>query len=170
MCHAPWTVCNTAPPPPLSRQRFGPKKLRKQRLALFRQGECFYTAQAQRGHSAKQQFNYPVTTMKSTRHPPHVHMAQTAKILLGPKPNVTHNPPRPKAGKRMFHPCSRIPMNSIIGLLRDSQCLAANESDVGPQSSLTYTIMYPHLRLCETVFGALWPKLVPYLNIGTHAR
>ena len=28
------------PPRPLSKQRFGPKKLRKQRLALYRQGRC----------------------------------------------------------------------------------------------------------------------------------
>ena len=49
---------------------------------------------------------------------------------------------RPKAGKQMFHPCFIIPMN--IGLLPDSQCLAANERDIRMQSSLICTIMYTH--------------------------
>ena len=31
-------------------------------------------------------------------------MAQTAEILTGPQPKVTHSPPRPKAGKQMFPP------------------------------------------------------------------
>ena len=67
----------------------------------------------------------------------------------------------------MFQLCSIMPMNIIIGLVPDGQCLAANERDVGMQSSLLCTIMYTHLKLHETSFGALWPLLVPYLNIGT---
>ena len=70
----------------------------------------------------------------------------------------------------MFHPCFMIPMNIIIGLLPDSQFLAANEKDAGIQSSLICTIMYTHFKPHETSFGALWPILVPYLNIGTRTR
>ena len=66
----------------------------------------------------------------------------------------------------MFHPCSTIPMNIIIGVLPDSQCLAANERDVGLQSSLICTILSTNLKH-ETSFGALWPILDPYLNIDT---
>ena len=74
----------------------------------------------------------------------------------------------------MFHSCSIIPMNIIIGLLpnsqslaADSQSLAANERDVGMQGSLVCTITETHLKPHETLFGALWLVLVPYLNIGT---
>ena len=49
----------------------------------------------------------------------------------------------------MFHPCSMILMNIIIDLLPDNKCLAANERDVGMQSSLVCTIMYTHLKLHE---------------------
>ena len=69
-------------------------------------------------------------------------MPKTDKILIGPQPNVTHNPTRPRAGKQMFHPCSTITMNISIHLLLDSQCLAANERDMGMQASLICTIMY----------------------------
>ena len=95
------------------------------------------------------------------------HMAKTDKILIGPQPNVTHNPPRPNACKQVFDLCSTIPMSIITGRLPDSQRLAANERGVEMQSSLICTIMYTHLKLHETSFGALWPKLVPYLNAST---
>ena len=78
-----------------------------------------------------------------------MYMAKTDKILVGSKPNVTH-PQRPKAGKQMFHPCSIIPMNLIIGLLLYTQFLAANERGVGMQSSLICTIVYIHLKPHET--------------------
>ena len=60
-----------------------------------------------------------------------------------------------------------VPMNIIIGLLPDTHCLVAYERDVGVPSSRICTIMYTHLKLHETSFGALWPILVPYLNIST---
>ena len=45
-----------------------------------------------------------------------------------------------------------------------SQCLAANERDMGMQSSLICTIVYTRIKLYETSFGALCLILVPYLN------
>ena len=44
-------------------------------------------------------------------------------------------------------PCSIIPMNIVTGLILDNQSLAANEC----------TIMYTHLKIHATSFGALWP-------------
>ena len=57
------------------------------------------------------------------------------------------------------------PVNIMIGLLPDSQCLAANEKDAGIQLSLICTVMYTHLKLHGISFGALWPIFVPYLYI-----
>ena len=71
------------------------------------------------------------------------------------QPNVMHNPPRLQAATRMFHPYSVIPINIIIGLLPDSQCLAANERDVAMQPFLICAIMYTGLKLNDMSFGAL---------------
>ena len=38
---------------------------------------------------------------------------------------------------------------------------------MGMQSSPICIISFTHLTLHETSFGALWPILVPYLNVGT---
>ena len=93
-----------------------------------------------------------------------MHMAKTAKIIMGPQPNAMHNP-RPKTGAQMFHLCSILLMNITIGLLPDSQCLAANERDMGMQSSLKCTIMYTHLKPHETLV-----RCGPYLsNVLTSA-
>ena len=74
--------------------------------------------------------------------PPHHELGEVQEdarigmqILMGHQPNVTHNPPSPKAGKKMFHPCSIKVMSTIIGRLPDSQCVAANERDMGMQPS-----------------------------------
>ena len=96
---------------------------------------------AQCAHDAKKEFNFPVTSLKSTNLSGHTH-GKNSKNPHGTKPNVTHNPPIPKGGEQILHPCSLIPMNIIIGLLPDRQCLAANERDVGMQSSLIRRIMY----------------------------
>ena len=72
--------------------------------------------------------------------------AKNNKNLMGPQPNVTHNPPRPNAGKQMFHRCS-IPMHEAVtlGIIRYAALYISDSSKC---------IVTLARAVCKAVFSA----------------
>ena len=65
----------------------------------------------------------------------------------------------------MLHPCSTMPVNIMRRLLPDSQCVAANERDVGMQPSLILQQYQGQLAQNSRLFAQrtvrpLGPKLI----------